>query len=216
MKPSFVRSIGVYSLLLLFLLAVSLTRANAAEWYRVVQVFDGDTIRLENNVTIRYLGVNTPEVRHKDRPEEPYGNEAREENRALVGGKKIRLEFDEERKDQYGRSLAYVYLEDGRMVNRILIERGLAWVLFQRPNIRHERAFLEDQNRAISGELGIWQIWKGQAGLFIGNEKSKRFHLKKCAYARNIAKKNRAIFNTSLDAFKKGYSPCKHCIDRTR
>lgn len=215
-------AVRVLTALFIFFLATGVffngpLSVNAAEaWHRVDYVFDGDTIKLDNGTTVRYLGVNAPEIKHKENPEEPFGNEAREENRTLVGKKKVRLEFDKEQKDQYGRLLAYVYLEDGRMVNRLLIEKGLAWALFYRPNIRYERAFSEAQTKAISENKGIWQVWKTMTGPFIGNEKSKRFHEKNCQYATKIGKKNRVVFNTGLDAFKKGYSPCKHCINRNK
>ncbi len=84
----------------------------------VSRVIDGDTIELADGITIRYIGVNTPEVG------QPGAEEATEANRALVEGKKVRLEYDVQKQDKYGRTLAYVYLEDGTFVNAELVKNG--------------------------------------------------------------------------------------------
>ncbi|MBU0992365.1 MAG: thermonuclease family protein [Proteobacteria bacterium] len=189
---------------------------HAAEWYQVQTVFDGDTIVLENGLTIRYLGINAPEIRHKKNKEEPFGNEARKENQNLVLHKKVRLEFDQEHQDQYGRTLAYVFLEDGRFVNRLMVEKGYAWVLYHKPNIMHADDLLKTQKAAIDQNKGIWPIWKKSEGLFFGNAQSMRFHDVKCKFSKNIRGKNKVIFHSMIDAFKNGYSPCKHCVNRYR
>ncbi len=66
---------------------------------------------------VRYIGVDTPETHHPMRGIEPYGMEASEANRKLVDGRTVRLEFDVQQYDKYGRTLAYIYLEDGTFVN---------------------------------------------------------------------------------------------------
>ncbi len=77
----------------------------------VVQVVDGDTVELSTGRRLRYIGLNTPER------DQPYYNEAREANRQLVEGKTVALEWDVETVDQYGRNLAYLWV-DGVLVNR--------------------------------------------------------------------------------------------------
>ncbi len=66
---------------------------------------------------VRYISVDTPEIHHPMKGVEHYGREAAEANRKLVDGKTVRLEFDVQQLDRYGRFLAYVYLEDGTFVN---------------------------------------------------------------------------------------------------
>ncbi len=83
---------------------------------QVVRVIDGDTIQVccvfGDRVTVRYVGVDTPEIHHPMKGVERAGMEASEVNRKLVDGKTVRLEFDVQEQDRYGRLLAYVYLED--------------------------------------------------------------------------------------------------------
>ncbi len=78
---------------------------------QVVRVIDGDTIQVccvfGDRVKVRYIGVDTPETHHPMRGVEPYGMEAAEANRKLVDGKTVRLEFDVEQLDRYGRTLDF-------------------------------------------------------------------------------------------------------------
>ena len=88
--------------------------AQAGVLGRVEQVVDGDTIKVHLGgrlETVRYIGVDTPETVHPARGLEPYGKEASRFNASLVEGKMVRLEFDVERRDRYGRLLAYVYVD---------------------------------------------------------------------------------------------------------
>jgi len=95
--------------------------AHLASIVQVVRVIDGDTIQVccvfGDRVKVRYIGVDTPETHHPMRGIEPYGMEASEANRKLVDGRTVRLEFDVQQYDKYGRTLAYIYLEDGTFVN---------------------------------------------------------------------------------------------------
>ena len=98
------------ALLLLALVASGAVAAGTIEG-TVVRVVDGDTIhvRFTDRVEkIRYIGVNTPEIHHPSKGEEPGGREAAEVNRGLVGGRRVRLELDVQTRDRYGRLLAYV------------------------------------------------------------------------------------------------------------
>ena len=93
---------------------------------RVLRVVDGDTIlvRLDGRrERLRYIGIDTPESVAPDRPVECYGPAAAEENRRLVGGRTVTLTADEERRDRFGRLLAYVRVGD-LFVNGELVRRG--------------------------------------------------------------------------------------------
>ena len=124
---------GLWLLLLLTLLPVPVASQGDPATVQVVRVIDGDTIQVccvfGDQVTVRYIGVDTPETHHPMKGVERYGKEAAEANRKLVDGKTVRLEFDVQQLDRYKRLLAYVYLEDGTFVNIWLVENGYAMVM---------------------------------------------------------------------------------------
>jgi micrococcal nuclease len=125
----------------------------------VVRIVDGDTIhvRLGDRVEkVRYIGVNTPEVHHPRKREEPGGRAAAAVNRELVGGRHVRLELDVQSRDRYGRLLAYVWV-DQTMVNAELVRRGFAQVMTVPPNVRHQSLFLKLQREAREAGRGLWR-----------------------------------------------------------
>lgn len=123
---------------------------------RVTRVVDGDTIEVtppvEGVEDVRLIGVDTPEVFGE---EEPCGLEASAFTTEQLEGESVTLEFDEERTDQFGRALAYVYL-DGELYNETLVRQGYAQVLTIPPNTRYEDRFLTAEEQARAEGLGIW------------------------------------------------------------
>ena len=77
-----------------------------------IRVIDGDTIELDGGEKVRYIGIDTPETKHPRKPVQWMGKEATAANQVLVEGRKVQLEYDVERKDKYGRMLAYVWAGD--------------------------------------------------------------------------------------------------------
>jgi micrococcal nuclease len=122
---------------------------------KVVAVLDGDTIVISGGEKVRYAGLNTPESHHPDKLPEYCGREAVEANRRLVAGKTVRLEFDARRRDQYGRLLAYVYV-DSLLVNAELIRQGYAQVSTYKENQRYHAEFERLQQHAIAARRGLW------------------------------------------------------------
>jgi micrococcal nuclease len=125
----------------------------------VVRIVDGDTIhvRLADHVEkVRYIGVNTPEVHHPRKGEEPGGREAAEVNRQLVDNKHVRLELDVQSRDRYGRLLAYVWVGD-IMINAELVRLGYAQVMTVPPNVRYQALFLKLQRDAREAGRGLWK-----------------------------------------------------------
>jgi len=185
----------------------------ADEVVRVRWVNDGDTVILDDGRRIRYCGINAPEVAHEDRPAQRFGPEARDHNCKLVYKKTVRLEFDQERYDQYGRLLAYVFLKDGTFVNGKLLEGGYAYHVFRRPNTKYDSLLLRLQQKAMAERAGIWKGLPDYGGPFLGNRHSKRFHEMTCPFGQGTSPKRRIIFKSSYDAFTEGYSPCKKCLN---
>ena len=125
---------------------------------RVTAVFDGDTIQVAwgaRRETVRLLGVDTPETVHPDRPVECFGPEASAYTTERLLGRDVALTFDRERRDRYGRLLAYVAVE-GDSVNDELLDRGLARLLIVPPNGARGRAMLDRELEARSAGRGLW------------------------------------------------------------
>lgn len=123
----------------------------------VQRVVDGDTVVLAGGERVRYIGVDTPELHHPRRPVEWYAREAKEFNRRLVAGKRVRLELDVQKRDRYRRLLAYVYLEDGTFVNAELLRQGYAQLLTIPPNVQHADLFVRLQREAREAGRGLWK-----------------------------------------------------------
>jgi micrococcal nuclease len=197
--------------LLVWLLFVPVTMAADGEWATVRRIADGDTVELSDHRLIRYIGVNAPEINHELHTAESFGFEARSLNSELVGTKRIRLEYDLERLDAYGRTLAYVFLPDGTMANAKLLQAGLGYYLYKTPNVKHGDLLLRAQHEAMQARRGIWKGWLEARGRYVGNRNSRRFHLASCPEIKRIAPKNRVVYSKRWDAFWAGYSPAKEC-----
>ncbi|AXF33473.1 endonuclease YokF [Bacillus subtilis] len=121
---------------------------------------DGDTIKVSYNGnidTVRYLLIDTPETKKPDSCVQPYGEDASKRNKELVNSGKLQLEFDKgDRRDKYGRLLAYVYV-DGKSVQETLLKEGLARVAYvYEPNTKYIDQFKKDEQEAKSEKLSIW------------------------------------------------------------
>ena len=125
----------------------------------VVRVVDGDTIHVrlgERVEKVRYIGVDTPEIQHPTRGEEPGGRQAAQVNRSLVGGRQVQLELDVQARDRHGRLLAYVWVGD-LMVNAELVRLGYAQVITVPPNVRHHELLAKLQREARDAGRGLWR-----------------------------------------------------------
>jgi len=199
-------------LILLSVLLFSQT-ALLQEWNKVKWVNDGDTVVLSDGRHVRYIGINAPEIAHDHQKAEAFGYAAKKYNQSIVQSKKVRLEFDKEKYDRYGRLLAYIYLLDGTFINKKMIEKGYAYLLPRKPNVKCEKMLLKTQRDAMSTKQGMWRNWNEQEGeVYLGSKLSKRFHLKRCLYGKRIEKRNRVFFTRKWDGFWSGFSPCKRCM----
>ena len=119
---------------------------------RVTRVIDGDTIVVEGDYRVRYIGIDTPELYPQP---EAYGIEAWQLNRRLVEGKCVRLERDVSETDRYGRLLRYVYVDDV-FVNARLVSEGLARAEAYPPDIKYQNYLKELEQEARRAGKGIW------------------------------------------------------------
>ncbi|MCX6792958.1 MAG: thermonuclease family protein [Candidatus Falkowbacteria bacterium] len=122
---------------------------------RVAKVLDGETVILENNDKLRYIGVDAPEL-NKTEKIDCFSLEAANENQRLVEGKKIRIEKDISERDKFGRLLGYVYLEDGTFVNMELVKNGFAIAAPFEPDTAKASLFKEIEKEAKANKLGLW------------------------------------------------------------
>ncbi|MFP7487569.1 thermonuclease family protein [Priestia filamentosa] len=125
----------------------------------VTRVVDGDTLRATVNgkeEKVRLILVDTPETVHPSKPVQPVGPEASSFTKKMLSNKKIEIEPGVQERDQYGRLLAYIYV-DGKMFNKTLIEKGLARVAVFPPNTRYLDEFKALEQKAKVAKLGIWQ-----------------------------------------------------------
>jgi micrococcal nuclease len=130
--------------------------------YQVSQVVDGDTIKAYidgHNITIRLLGINTPETVKPNWPVECYGPEASTEMKSLLTGKNVLLALnpDYERIDKYGRLLAYVRLGD-MFVNEYLVKQGYAreYTFNEKNPYQYQQQFKSDEAEAKATGKGLW------------------------------------------------------------
>ncbi len=134
--------------------------AQAGELRKVKRVVDGDTIVVYPNEKVRLIGVDTPETVHPEKTVQCFGNDAKRFTRDAVEGKTVRLALDSTNakrghKDRYGRTLAYAYLDDGRMLNRELIRQGYAHAYTRFP-FSHLVEFRQLERTARANSLGLW------------------------------------------------------------
>jgi len=197
--------------LLLLVLCLSQATLLLAQDVRVKWVPDGDTLHLQDGRSVRLLGIDAPEMGRDGAPDQYFAREARNHLRRLVEARPLRLETD--RPDRYGRLFAVVFLPDGRMVNEILVEKGLA---FFYPHANQDRKFqnamLAAQKRAIFSRKGFWPkilSLPSPAGGWVGNRRSKRFHHPQSHYAQRISPRNKVVFISLKQAFLEGYAPAR-------
>lgn len=184
----------------------------------VTRVIDGDTLQVEMNGTldrVRLIGVDTPETVHPTLGEEPYGKEASRFTKEQLTGKTVQLEFDVEERDQYGRLLAYVWL-DNAMFNRMLLQQGYAQTATYPPNVKYVDYFKADQTQAREMDLGLWALEDdpkadSTSSQLIGNRNSKKYHLPDCQSVRSMKESNKISFPSENEAREAGYEPCGQC-----
>ncbi len=157
-----------FLLLFLFLAPLACTAADDRSVEGVVtRVYDGDTVELAGAGRVRLLGIDAPEFEPSDRDDfyvrrgisEPtlrrIAFEARGYVVALAQGKTVRLVFDAEKRDRFGRYLAYVILPDGRDLNLLLVEQGYAAV-YRRFDFERKEQYLAAEREARRQKRGMW------------------------------------------------------------
>jgi endonuclease YncB( thermonuclease family) len=121
----------------------------------VNRAIDGDTLELSTGEKVHLIGVDTPETKDPRKPVQYFGKEATAFTQGTVGGKRVRLEYDQQRQDKYGRTLAYVYLENGTFVNAEIIRQGYGFVYTRFP-FKFSEQFRQLEREARDAKQGLW------------------------------------------------------------
>ena len=127
----------------------------------LVEVIDGDTAKFKMNgeqITVRFLGINTKETVDPEIGEEIWGKEASDFTKEkLENATKIELEFDEvaDEKDKYDRYLSWIWIDD-ELLQNLLVENGLAENYMLQNNYKYAGMLQESEENAKNNKLGIW------------------------------------------------------------
>ena len=122
----------------------------STEGIYVKEVIDGDTVILSTGQSVRLIGINTPET------DMPFFEEAKQYLDYLIGDKQVRLEKDISDKDQYGRLLRYIYLDD-IFINLEMVKSGFANSFAYPPDIKYHDLFTEAERGARKQSIGLWE-----------------------------------------------------------
>ncbi len=130
--------------------------------YPVMSVTDGDTLKVRassRDITVRLLGINTPETVDPRKPPECFGHEASDEAKSLMTGRSVRLAFSaaKEHRDKYGRYLMYAYRDDGLFLNEYLLRQGFAREYTVGKAYSLQASFRKAEGEAKAAGLGLWK-----------------------------------------------------------
>jgi len=165
---------GIKTLITFGLLFALTTPMCASDRVSVTKITDGDTLKViyrGDKEGVRLIGIDTPESRKNAKAKKDaersgndvktitaLGKEATKYTKSLVRvGDEVELEFDVQKRDKYGRLLAYVYLKDGRMLNEEIIKGGYASLMTIPPNVRYVNNFMKAYKDAREHKRGLWK-----------------------------------------------------------
>lgn len=134
------------------------SKINSENVYKVVKVVDGDTFKIEfrgESKSVRMIGIDTPEVNHPSESVQCYGVEASLKTKELIEGKEVRLEQDVSQTDRYGRILAYVWLDEV-FINEKIVKEGYAFSSSYPPDVKYQDILDEAEIFARENKAGLW------------------------------------------------------------
>jgi endonuclease YncB( thermonuclease family) len=202
-------------ILLLFLASP----ASAADYSaRVIGIADGDTITVltadKTQHRIRLHGIDAPEMG------QDFGSRAKQAASSLAIGKTVTIRPRDT--DRHGRTVAEVFLPDGRSLNREMVRQGLAWWFRRYAPRDADLAQIESEARAA--RIGLWSQpnpvppweWRKGQGVpqtegVVGNRRSHVYHTSSCRAAAAMAEKNRVTFASEAEAERAGYRRARDC-----
>ena len=169
------------------------------------EVIDGDTFVLSDASRVRLIGVDTPEKG------QPYYREATLFAESLLTGAVIRIEYDEEPYDDYGRRLVYLFA-DSIFYNELIIEQGMASVYLFPHNRKFAETLITAQKSSRRNKAGIWSLPDSSPEeYYVSVSGSFRFHRPLCPHLKKARPENLRRIGKRGDALDLGLSSCRFC-----
>lgn len=173
----------------------------------VKRVVSGHYVKLSDDERLIYAGIRAPFEN------EPYFQEAKKRNEALVVDNNVDLQYDTQPRDSDGRLLAYAFLGDGTHINLTLVREGLAYVRLTPKATRYAQILLAAQSEARLNKRGMWATMaESTEASLVADPKYAEFHRPSCEVAKKISEQRRETFKNKLGAFEKGFAPCNKCL----
>jgi micrococcal nuclease len=180
MIKKYLRVVSVLLISCIFLLrgvqaASSAKAGQGVDTVRIEKIYDGDTIgaRVDGSFEkIRMLGIDSPEMEQR-----PWGRKAKACVEALITASawRVSLGYDLERRDKYGRILAYIWAQDGKLINEEMLRKGCAVLFTVSPNVKYAGRFSAAQKKARDLKAGVW----GENGLEKSPHEFRKEHPRK-------------------------------------
>jgi endonuclease YncB( thermonuclease family) len=128
------------------------------ETVRVRYVHDGDTVHLEDGRKVRLIGINTPELARDNQPQQAFAREAREALNTAVTlhHNRVGLIYGEQRLDRYQRTLAHLFTPNGKNLQALLLQQGMAMAIAHPPNTVYAECYASQEKIARCQGKGIW------------------------------------------------------------
>lgn len=155
------KKIIIFILCIIQFFSISVLATNGKVQVKFNKGIDGDTAKFDMSgeiITVRFIGINAPEIAHEGTEAEAYGVEATNfTNKKLKNAKKIELEFDEKagKTDKYGRTLAWVWI-DGELLQDLLLQEGLSTTKYLKDNYKYANKLKLSEEKAKQEKLGVW------------------------------------------------------------
>lgn len=187
--------------------------ADAPRYYTVAEVLTGDTFRLTTGTLLAYSSIAAPPLAHPDPKVREYGRQAAEFNRTMLEGKRVRVEFGSQIKNDEGNYQGFIYLEDGTFANLRMIQEGYAKLRILPPNLQHAEELRRASTRARRDGSGLWEHENqlDRRFVFTADQMTKKFHFAGCRALDGVSKAHLERFESSVAAKAAGYSFCKDC-----
>jgi micrococcal nuclease len=179
-----------------------------------MEAVDGQSFRLESGAVVAYASLRAPDPASNSEAVRAYAQESLNFNRSLVQGRKVRLEWGSMIRSPKGDNLAFVYLEDGALANRRVLEEGYAKLAIEAPNLEHAPELRKAAAEARREHRGLWRFEAKSAApkvAYIGDAMTKEFHLPECPLLDNVPQGHRREFGSAVDGVAADFRICSKC-----